>query len=125
LEAVRNLREGNWRSSQIVSGSIVTHVVQQLRRHGRFDEARRALESDKPNDETLMIDLRGRLVTSPVPSALEQFRPDKGEPIPTTFNRHALAHGVFPEQLSEENAIAGVMLATALLREEQARADDE
>lgn len=48
---------------------------------------------------------------------LEDFWTDRGDPIPTSPNRHASAHAVHPDQFNQVNAIKFLMLATAMLAE--------
>lgn len=48
---------------------------------------------------------------------LEEFRTDRGDPVPTRPNRHAAAHAVHPDQYTQVNAIKFLMLATAVLAE--------
>lgn len=49
--------------------------------------------------------------------ALATYRPADGDPIPTTWNRHASVHSVVPDQYTLANALVAIMMATSLLRE--------
>lgn len=50
-------------------------------------------------------------------NVLQEFWLSKGDPVPTTPNRHAAAHAVAPDQYNQVNAIKFMMLATAILAE--------
>ena len=57
-------------------------------------------------------------------AALDRYYPLKGDPVPTSFNRHAVAHGYTSEQFTPVNAMTGLLLAASLLRELQEWVDD-
>jgi hypothetical protein len=61
--------------------------------------------------------MRSALVLAAIPGALEQFWPDRGDPVPVRFNRHASAHTVHAKQFTRTNALVAIMLVTSLLRE--------
>jgi hypothetical protein len=61
--------------------------------------------------------VRSALVLAAIPGALEEFWPDRGDPVPDRFNRHASAHTVHTKQFTRTNALVGIMTITSLLRE--------
>ncbi len=68
-------------------------------------------------DETAIVELRLALILQALPRAFVSFWPDRGDPIPTTFNRHATVHTPSVEQFTPQNALFGLLLTTSLLRE--------
>lgn len=70
-----------------------------------------------------MGQLRSTLTLLAVRPVLERFDPDKGDPVPTRANRHAVAHAVHPGQYTLPNALLSVLLAVSVLRQMQADRD--
>ncbi|GAB2858758.1 hypothetical protein GCM10022221_67840 [Actinocorallia aurea] len=63
---------------------------------------------------------RTATAVSPAVQALAEYWPDKGDPVPAVFSRHATAHDVHnPVQVNAGNALIAVMLVVSLLREIQ------
>jgi hypothetical protein len=61
--------------------------------------------------------LRWALIRSCMPNVLAEFWPDRGDPVPGQFNRHATVHTLDPAQYTATNAVVGVMLITSTMRE--------
>jgi hypothetical protein len=68
-------------------------------------------------DNAPLRSMRSALVLAAIPGALAQFWPDRGDPVPVRFNRHASAHTVHAEQFTRTNALVAIMTITSLLRE--------
>lgn len=122
-EVVGALRDGYDRAAQSFTGSILTGLLQGILEYETLKAARDAFGRNW-EDESIAV-LRFALITSTIPSALGQFYPHNGDPVPSTYNRHALAHVPHPAQLTEANALVGLMLVVALTRELQALYDDD
>ena len=121
-EVVSALRDGHDRAAQSFTGSILTGLLQGILAYETFKAARD--EFGRNWEDKSIVVLRFALITSTIPSALRQFYPHNGDPVPSTYNRHALAHVPDPAQLTEINALVGLMLVVALIRELQALYDD-
>lgn len=50
----------------------------------------------------------------PVWVSFNEFKPWKGDPVPTTFNRHASLHAVSRRQYNKRNTALAIMFATSL-----------
>ena len=120
LEATQALQAGLDRPAQALLGSTLTGILQGPLEFEQLRAAREAFSGDW--EEAAIEELRFVLVTSTIPQALSQFYPHRGDPVPDTFNRHAIAHKPDPVQYTEFNALLGLMLVVALLRELQERA---
>lgn len=116
-DVVAAMRDGHDRPAQAFAASILTGLLQGTLEYGTLKEARDAFEGDWRDQDMYLF--RYAVITSTIPKALGRFFPHEGDPIPRTFNRHALAHIRHPDQLTEINALSGLMLITALLRELQ------
>lgn len=66
------------------------------------------------------LDVRKVLMLSAIAPALEQFYPDRQDPIPERPNRHAVDHVTSPLQYTPGNALESVLLAVSVLRQAQA-----
>jgi hypothetical protein len=60
---------------------------------------------------------------APIPRFFKSFYPHKGDAVPDTLSRHAVAHQPTIEHYSHGNALLAIMLATSLLREYEAHQD--
>jgi len=47
--------------------------------------------------------------------AYQKYKTEDGDPIPTTFSRHASVHGVSAKQFSRRNAVQAVLFLSSLL----------
>ena len=75
--------------------------------------ARKPLDADSP------IIVEGeRVVIKPLISAMREWRPKSGVPIPVRFSRHVTSHGMgYPGSTDETKALIAVMLATSMARQ--------
>lgn len=113
---------GHHRSAQALAGSVLTELLQGILGHKQLAAAR--LEYTDGWEHKSINVLRFALITSTIPLALSQFDPQKGDPVPAHFNRHAGAHRASPIQFTRLNALVGLLLVTALTRELQELSDD-
>lgn len=92
-----------------------------------FTEAREDFDIEDPM-QIPWVRFRHASVLLLVAAALETYWHDK-TPVPPRFSRHASAHSVSEKQYNRENALAGLLLATAFLMEAellaQKQADDD
>jgi len=121
-DVVSAMKDGHDRPAQSFAASILTGLLQGTLQYRTLKEARDAFSEDW-KEESIFL-LRFALITSTIPTALSQFVPHNGDPVPTAFNRHALSHFPDPAQLTEANALVGLMVIVALLRELQALHDN-
>lgn len=67
-------------------------------------------------DDTAFIHLISAAALSPLLLAYESFWPDRGDPIPVAFNRHATVHTSSSIQFTRANALIALMLSTSVVR---------
>ena len=63
-----------------------------------------------------------QVLVAPIPHFFTPFYP--GNPMPSVFSRHAVAHQPSPDHMSPLNAIKSVMLVTGILRSQQGWIED-
>lgn len=113
LEASAAFRGGHAAAGQALAAGIVTTVIQHNLGYDRLADAALALAVDPAN--VAFDAMRIALITSCVPDTLSSFWP--GDPVPTSFNRHASSHRVSNEQYTRRNAVVSLIMVSALLRE--------
>jgi hypothetical protein len=65
-----------------------------------------------------------QVLIAPIPRFFTPWYPDAGVPAPETLSRYVVAHQPTVSHFSVENALVSLMLATSLLREQQAWAEE-
>jgi hypothetical protein len=98
-----------------VFDTVLRRTIKPQHVAGYYLKAKKEIEDRHENAS--LAELRWGVVHVPVLVALHMFKARKGDPIPTTFNRHASAHAVGPEQYTEANAVIALALATSLVPE--------
>ena len=121
-EIAESIRDERHRAAQALAASVLTELIQGILGHKRLAEVHTTY--GQPWEEQSIQLLRFALITSTIPKALSNFYRDKGNPMPSAFNRHAVAHGASPVQFTELNALVGLLLVTALTRELQELYDE-
>jgi hypothetical protein len=116
-EMVEVLRNGHDRAAQTFASSILTALLNYLLDFPKFFEVKAELAADWRDEKVSLVRLA--LIERTIPSTLDSFYAEKRDPVPTEFNRHALAHVLDPVQLTEVNALVGVIFVVSLLREFQ------
>jgi hypothetical protein len=111
-QSISALREGHAAASQALSANLLDSV---MRRH--IDESLRKKITNS-NNKLDMDDfiLRESVVLAPIWQGFASYWPNKGDPIPYRFTRHASAHGVSRRQYSKINAVVALMLVSSLLK---------
>jgi hypothetical protein len=116
-EAVRAFQDHHAKPAQALATVVLDAVLRLLFAAPNFSYGgiRRQL-ADTWDNATLRY-MRSALVLAAIPGALEEFWPNRGDPVPIRFNRHASAHTVHAEQFTRTNALVAIMTITSLLRE--------
>ena len=114
-EVAESIRSGHYRAAQSLAASVLTEILQGFLRFKTLAEAKD--ESSVDLEEATISEFRYKLIVSTIPEALRGFRRHQGDPVPTRFNRHAVAHTADPIQFTSTNALIGLMLVAALVRE--------
>lgn len=122
VEIAESVSDGHHRAAQALSASVLTELLQGILGHKKLADAH--AEYAEPWKEQSIQLLRFVLIACTIPKALSRFYRDNGDPMPPTFNRHAVAHGASPVQFTPLNALVGLVLVTALTRELQALYDE-
>lgn len=114
INALDALDAGYTEPAQALAGSLVDTIVS-----GYFGDNRtKYTPHPRGNRTTAAYDeftVREYIAFAPIWQAYQQFHADEGDPVPTTFSRHATAHAVSAEQYTERNAIQALMLVCTLL----------
>lgn len=121
-EAAASIRDGHDRAAQALAASVLTELIQGILGHKQLAEVH--TEYGQPWEEQSIQLLRFALITATIPKAMSRFYRDKGDPMPSSFNRHAVAHGASPVQFTKLNALVGLLLVSSLARELQELYDD-
>lgn len=111
--ALDALDVGNSYAAQALAASVLDTVV-----NGYFGARRKKLTPSKKNttpDEYDEFTVREFIAFAPMWQAYQQFYPERGDRIPTVFNRHASVHGVSNRQYSRRNAVQALLFVCSLL----------
>ena len=129
--ALDALRAGHHMAAQALAASVFTSTAHKSFETGKIRAIREQMAETHPEDAGI-AQLRLRAIFLAGNKALSGFRFDRAAP---AFNRHDTAHRITAEQWTEGNALSGLMLATAFIRElngwfrldreEQAAAEEE
>jgi hypothetical protein len=113
-QAIAACRDGHFAAAQSHAAAALSGVVHDVFGHKRFSDARAAFSKDDPDDVALST-LRLCVLRQVFARALEHT--NYAEP---GFNRNASLHGAFPDQHTDANALAALLLLVGVLREVQA-----
>ena len=109
-QAIAALRSGWDGPAQAAACSVLDTV---LKENGSYNYWRAVAATD----DYELRKLRYYATMAPLGPALEQFKREKGDPVPAVFNRHATTHAAGAIQYTPCNALVGVMLAVSVVRE--------
>lgn len=115
VEAIASFRDGHHRSAQALAAVILTDII-HANLGKRTSKALTLFEEQEPEEATIR-EHRLRTIFMVARGALATWWPLGKAPVPTDFNRHASLHRMTPEQYTEHNAVAGLMLVVPFLRE--------
>ncbi|RWA18095.1 hypothetical protein MELE44368_24180 [Mycolicibacterium elephantis DSM 44368] len=113
IAALDALDEGHTAAAQALTGSLVDSIVNTY-----FGKARYLYTPNGRTTTNAAYDeftAHEYIAFAPVWQAWQQFYPDKGDPVPTTFSRNGTAHSVSTKQFTRGNAVQGLMMVCALL----------
>lgn len=114
LAAITAFEEGHAQAAQSMSATLVDTIVTAY-----FGTSRHTYmphpQGKRTQDPYYEFTAREFLAFTPIWQAYQHFFPDKGDDVPTAFNRHATAHTVDPAQFNPANAVHGLMLACSLV----------
>jgi hypothetical protein len=114
-EAVDCFTAGYRRAAQALTAACLSDVIGT--KFGlKFWQAREEFQVENAM-KLPWIRFRQLMVFGMVADALERYHAEQGDPIPGRFSRHASAHSVSAEQFTAENALAGLLLTTAVIQE--------
>jgi hypothetical protein len=116
-QAVGAMRAGLFAAAQALAASVIDTVIRKafLQPQRRYYSA--VQEKIENSYEAQLVDLRTAVTYWPILPAFGEFYENRGDPIPSDFNRHATAHTVGFTQYTEANALLAVLLATSVVRE--------
>lgn len=115
-DAVGAARAGHTPSAQALAASVLDTLFSRYAPDERDRRNLRSRDKDgNPPKEIVEEALVLAYVLLPIWNAYMRYHPDKGDPVPRDFARHASAHGVGRRQYSKRNCMQACMLATSLL----------
>ncbi|OCW84096.1 hypothetical protein A8M60_11890 [Nocardia farcinica] len=112
--ALDALDAGNHRAAQALTASLIDATLRNRLNGKRHDymPSKSGKRTKAAFDE---LSVRSFIAFAPIWQTYQQYDPDKGDPIPTTFSRHATAHTVSADQFTLANTMQGLMVAVGLL----------
>ena len=125
VAALDALDNGHIEAAQALTGSLIDTVLtaylgknQWKYKPGQdYTPGQHAKDGEKKttDDHYYELPLHQFLATAPMLQVYQQYRVNRGDRVPVTFNRHATAHTVSPEQYTRPNAVQGLLFVTSLL----------
>lgn len=116
LDALESFDAGYTSSAQALAASIVDTLLRDF--YGDRRTSYTPSHPKAPNPRTIEVldtlPLREQLAVSPIWQTHQPFQPGEAGGIPGTFNRHATAHAVSPEQYTRINALEALLYCSAL-----------
>jgi hypothetical protein len=113
-DALATYEDGHWRSAQAHAAVIADSTVCAVEGLGRKTAV---LEAQRPIGKALVREIARLLVLGPSAVIFARFLVDRGDPVPSYFNRHASSHTLDHAQWNEANALIGLMYATSIATE--------
>lgn len=113
-EAAESGIDGRWIACQATAAVALDTLVGA---ETLIYEYRSELKDRYSDDNTALYELRLALILRALPEAFARFYVRKGDAIPKRFNRNATVHALSYDQLTQRNAVFGLMLTTSLFRE--------
>jgi hypothetical protein len=113
LRALDALEGEHVEAAQTLAASILDTVV-----NGYFGKQRYDLTPNRRTTtaaEYEKFTLKEFIAFAPLWQAYQKYKTEDGDPIPTTFSRHASVHGVSAKQFSRRNAVQAVLFLSSLL----------
>ncbi len=114
LASLDALDAGHPKAAQAMAAAVLDTAV-----NGYFGKQRYDLTPNRKrtrtNDEYQDFEVRKFIATAPLWQAYQNYWAEDGDPIPTTFSRHASVHGVSAKQYSRRNAVQAVLFVSSFL----------
>lgn len=117
MEVVADVRDGRFMTSQAASAALSDTVCQRVWRLGGRDVQKHA--GRDPSEYPWRRYVWALCIVA-VAAAFSTFRTEKGDPVPTRYNRHATIHSADPEQYTEANCLCALLTAVSLVRQASA-----
>ena len=117
IEAARAYEQGFLRASQALSSSIVeSHLISLVQANENLKKSDVAGDKAKRDIGSLLYeDVLATMTTLPLVKAYTQFYPERGDPAPVDFSRHATAHRIdVAGVVASDTAIIALMLACSM-----------
>jgi hypothetical protein len=115
MAAIEAFADGHIAAAQALAASDISALINGTLGIRTFGEARRSLEGDPI--ESPLPSFRLQAVLDTVSRSLQEYYAHRGDPVPAAFNRHATVHSMSPEQFTEVNSLASLLLLVAFLKE--------
>ncbi|WP_277246056.1 hypothetical protein [Micrococcus terreus] len=114
ISALDAFDAGHYDAAQALAGSLIDTIVlayfgDERTQYTPHPQGKRTQEAY--DDFTI----RQFTAFAPIWRTYQHFFAVNGDPIPTTFSRHATAHAVHESQFTRDNAIQGIMFACSLM----------
>ena len=113
LLIAKALRDGHAEAAQALAANLLDSMIRE-----HFGAERIVLIPSRKVHTPVGYDgfiARKYIALAPIWRAFQSYWPDRGDPIPQAFARHATAHSVTRRQFSKRNAVQALMLVTGLL----------
>lgn len=111
--AIDALEAGHVEAAQSLSATLVDSFLRE-----RLEQRDKYMPSRSGNRTTAAYEELGArqfIAFAPIWQAYQTYPKSNGDPVPTTFSRHASAHTVSRRQFNRRNAVQCIMLACSLL----------
>ncbi len=115
-DAIAALTADHYRAAQALAAAAFTSTCHVFFNHGGTGKIAQTMRETGPEDAAI-AQLRLRTIFLTGGMAFKSFNPELAKPRFKYFNRHNTVHRITAEQFTEENALTGVVLGSALLRE--------
>jgi len=103
--------EGHTEAGQALAANLLETILRG------FDDAERIrITSHRSRPDVGSYGYKEAIVFAGIWGAFGVYRPERNDPIPASFSRHATAHAVSRRQFSRINAVIALTHVTALLR---------
>ncbi|MDV7171949.1 hypothetical protein R4144_00770 [Gordonia amicalis] len=112
--ALDALNSGNHKAAQALTASLIDATLRK-RLKGKRHNYMPSKSGNRTRAAFDELNVRTFIAFAPIWQTYQHYDPDKGDPIPTTFSRHATAHTVSSDQYTLANTMQGVMVAVGLL----------
>lgn len=111
--AIDALEAGHVEAAQSLSATLVDSFLRErLEERIKYTPSRNGKRTTAAYEE---LSVRQFIAFAPIWQAYQTYPTPNGDPVPTTFSRHASAHTVSRRQFNRRNAVQGIMLACSLL----------